>query len=840
MSTSHGKTCAAIIILTLLGLLGNMFGFPVGFSVNFLFGSIFVILALYFFGTVIGVGVALVTASYTFTLWNHPYAIVIFTAEALWLGLSLRKKDRNIIIADTLYWLMLGLPLVWLFYFYIMSLGFQSTLIIALKQCINGIFNALIATLLIRYLPLKKFTGRKKSLENQLSLANSIFHLTAAFLMIPTLTILFLGNQRELKTYQQTLSSEVAAKAEEVTKIFDAWLEKHLNAIRIIADLGQASTMQPSAELQKNLSLIKRSFPDFYNLYIADARGETVAFFPEINEKGESTIGLNFADREYFHQLQNTLKPYISNVFRGRGGVFQPIFTITVPIVKEKSLAGLGLGAIDLHQLQNVLAYITEQKEFSLTIYDDSDNIVVSTKATRQPLQKFHLQNEGQIVKLNRNVNLLLPRSKQNISIMDIWREAIYFQALPLKNTRWTLLTELSIAPVRAQLYKNTIFGLALVLSLYLLAIIISWLVGRAFARNPSRLAAISSDLPAKIKNRTTINWPVSNILEMAGLINNFKAAADTLQSQFSEIQQNNAELEDRVRARTDELQELNQTLEARIEIEVEFRRRNEQLLIQQSKLAAMGEMIGAIAHQWRQPLNVLALSIQNLQDAYIHNDLSPAQMQQATEKSMNNINLMSRTIDDFRDFFRTDKKKTVFEVMPAVNNVFHLIGAQLNANDITYETIYHTDRQTITAADIKNNPSLFPKCPVLGFKNEFEHVILNIIANAKNAILQRRKTSTQEVISKGRIVVNFFRKKKTLIVKFKDNGTGIPESIRNRIFEPYFTTSPDHKGTGLGLYMSKIMIEEHMEGRIYLENCSDGALICIRLPIALAEDEET
>ncbi|MCX5814473.1 MAG: ECF transporter S component [Proteobacteria bacterium] len=142
------KTLLVVGVLTALGYFGNVLSLPVAFSINFLFGSIFVIIAVSLFGPLLGGLSALIESSYTYILWNHPYAIIIFVCEALWMGFFLKRKYMNIGLIDTVYWMVIGLPLVFIFYFVVMSVGFQRTVIIFLKQSVNGIINALIVGIL--------------------------------------------------------------------------------------------------------------------------------------------------------------------------------------------------------------------------------------------------------------------------------------------------------------------------------------------------------------------------------------------------------------------------------------------------------------------------------------------------------------------------------------------------------------------------------------------------------------------------------------------------------------------------------------------------------------------
>jgi len=201
------------------------------------------------------------------------------------------------------------------------------------------------------------------------------------------------------------------------------------------------------------------------------------------------------------------------------------------------------------------------------------------------------------------------------------------------------------------------------------------------------------------------------------------------------------------VMERTLQLEDLTRNLEVRIETEVKRRHKNEQLLIQQAKLAAMGEMLGAIAHQWRQPLNSLGLCIQNIRDSYQFGELNQGYLDTTVRQAMEQIRHMSMTIDDFRDFFRPDKERAEFDTMLAVGEVLTLFSAQLSANDITATLTCRTHGRTFS--DVAEIIPCAAK-RTNGYKNEFEHVILNLVSNAKDAICERRERGGWRTVNTG------------------------------------------------------------------------------------------
>lgn len=251
-------------------------------------------------------------------------------------------------------------------------------------------------------------------------------------------------------------------------------------------------------------------------------------------------------------------------------------------------------------------------------------------------------------------------------------------------------------------------------------------------------------------------------------------------------------------------LEELNKTLNIQIEKGTVDNRKKDQLLLHQSKLAAMGEMIGAISHQWRQPLNTLALQVQFIEEDYNENEIDKNYITSFSNKCMNQINYMSKTIDDFKNFFKSQKKIQEFNTYDKIKESTNLIKAQLDNFNIDI--------------NIKGEKILINNYP-----NEFCQVILNIINNSKDAIVENN-------IMDGNININIIKKDNLAQIIIEDNAGGIPIKIIEKIFEPYFTTKEQGKGTGLGLYMAKVIIEDNMKGKIQVENTKDGSKFIIQI----------
>jgi PAS domain S-box-containing protein len=247
------------------------------------------------------------------------------------------------------------------------------------------------------------------------------------------------------------------------------------------------------------------------------------------------------------------------------------------------------------------------------------------------------------------------------------------------------------------------------------------------------------------------------------------------------------------------ELEELNSSLETRIAKAVDELRQKDQMLIQQDRLAVMGEMINNIAHQWRQPLNTLGLVIQQAPLFYDTAEFSREFLEKNTVTAMKLIQHMSRTIDDFRNFFRSDKKLVTFGVNKVISQTISLIEKSFE------------DQQIGIALQTEGDPV------VSGYPNEYSQVLLNILMNARDALVEHN-------IADARICLHTFTDGGTTVVTIADNAGGIADEIIDKLFDPYFSTKGPDKGTGIGLFMSKTIIEKNMAGRLTVRNTGKGA----------------
>ncbi|MGB5793050.1 ATP-binding protein, partial [Poseidonibacter sp.] len=254
------------------------------------------------------------------------------------------------------------------------------------------------------------------------------------------------------------------------------------------------------------------------------------------------------------------------------------------------------------------------------------------------------------------------------------------------------------------------------------------------------------------------------------------------------------------------QLFELNISLESKVKIEIDKNTKQQVILMHQSKLVQMGEMIENIAHQWRQPLAQINSSVLLVDVSLAKNNINDTMIEEKLLEIESLTAYMSKTIDDFKNFFNPDKQKSVFAVEDAIKKSLDIVKGSVSTHRISI--------------DIDIDKELKCHC----YLDELQQVILTLLNNGIDAL-------TLKSIKEPKISIKAHQKDKSIIIDIQDNAGGVPEDIINKIFEPYFTTKHQSQGTGLGLYMAKMITESGLDGTLSVKNRFDGACFTIQLP---------
>ena len=255
------------------------------------------------------------------------------------------------------------------------------------------------------------------------------------------------------------------------------------------------------------------------------------------------------------------------------------------------------------------------------------------------------------------------------------------------------------------------------------------------------------------------------------------------------------------------DLEILTLKLEDKIKQEMKKNQEKTTQLIQQSRLAQMGEMISMIAHQWRQPLTAISATTNNLLlKQLLNNPITKEELKNELELINDYSQHLSSTIDDFRDFFKRDKEKEITTLEDLIGKSINIIKTSFDSKDIILTTKFKYNKR------------------IEIYATEVQQVILNLLKNAEDILIDKN-------ITEKRVKISTYEDNKYAIIEVSDNGGGIEPQILGKIFDPYFTTKKSKEGSGLGLYMSKTIINEHCNGLLKIENAHEGAIFKIYLP---------
>lgn len=748
-----------LILLIVLGLAGNYLKYPVFFSIDFLFGSIFVMLVLQIFGVRAGVIAAFVTSTVTYYLWGHPYAIVIMTCEALAVGLLTTRKRLSLVVADTVYWCFIGIPMTFLFYYGVMHLAFNNANITMLKQAINGITNALMARFIF-------MAGSYLSRKTLFSLREVTFNLLALFVLVPSLIGMAVQCNKELAETDFRIRESFSLISFKTAANLNKWLQHHLRKVIYLARLAGD---HPTSYMQTRLEEAKAYEEDFLRMGRLDSNSNIVAYCPLIDELGHSNIGRNFADRPYVPVLKSTLKPLLGEVVMGRIGIPKPMIPMLAPVITKGQYAGFVIGILNIDALDSMLALNTKAANLPGLVYtllDKNDNVIVSSRRELEPMAPFR-RGKGELTNLGNGMFEWLPAGKPNISISERWRKAVYIKETAIGGmSEWKLLLEQPILPFQIKLYSEYTLSLVRLFIVLLAALILAELLSRRITVSLEKLKGISSGLPAKIASGEDIVWENNNIVEVRQLTDNLKEISQVLGEQFETLRVNNEELEKRVSDRTLELKEANDLLQSEL---AERKRMEEQI---RRSLKEKDTLLREIHHRVKNNMAVvsslLALQANNVRDCTVKSLLDESQQR------IKSMALVHEKLYQTTDLSSINFKYYINSLMNEIISLYHI-----NSDKITTE---------IRIEDIELDLESAVPCGL---------ILNELLTNAfKHAFPDNRS---------GVLVVHFVKADGSYRLTIKDNGVGLPEGF-------------DYKETStLGLKIVNVLARQ-LTGRLQIK----------------------
>ncbi|MCH7692993.1 MAG: PAS domain-containing protein [Proteobacteria bacterium] len=891
-----------LLALTGAGLAGNHFSLPFSFGVDFLFGGVAAMLAVRIFPLVWGVPVAAAVAGYSIVLWGHPYGAVVFTLEALVVGLW-TTRDEDLAFRDGVFWAVLGLPLIWVLYAGPLDMDRTSVVLVMLKQSVNGLFNAVVAGLLLSHLPFRRWAGVAEE-RASVSFQRSFVNLLVAFVIIPALLLVVVAGRDQFRMMRKHVADDLANQSSLIRMQLDTWNQRHLGDLSMFVETTLGGRQVPIEALREAVVRLGRQIPGAIRIEVADGAGDVVALYQRDGaEPGAAGPGQTIHLR----------------VAVGTGALSLSSAGGPVPFGRDAGIThtGLASAAGGSGIIRAVLApeyfdafvqAIKGDGEREITVIDGADGVMASTDPAARTGAAFDFTGGGTLEAVDGGNGILhwLPPAA-GLPKMARWQRSRFLKVAALDDAgAWRLVVAIPAASYVDRLRVGYSYDFGFTLAIVLAAQILGTLLRRKLVAPLVSLARVTTDLPDKILHRRAVDWPKSPLVEIESLIGNFKSMVGRLSHEILEreriaeeitrmIDTNTApifgidasgkvnlwnqaaarvtgcerdevlgrdlvddlvvaESREGVREHVAEAMRGRQPESSEVSLrakdgtvpvllvnftarrdadgaifgvigigqDITERRRVQAELIQASKLATLGEMATAVAHELNQPLNIIRMAADSAIDAVDTDGGDVAFLRGKFERISRQAGRAAAIIDHMRIFGRkADDKPHAFDPRDAVLGALSLMGEQLRLKDIQVVTHIPKHCRKVSGHDI-----------------QFEQVVLNLLTNARDAI-ELRGGDTDRATPERRIDLEVADDPSTdtLRIRVRDTGSGIPEAVMGRIFEPFFTTKEIGSGTGLGLSISYGIVTD-MGGVLEARNVDDGAELTISLPVAGGDAE--
>lgn len=555
------------LLLGVLGFAVNWFKLELFFNVDFLFGSIITMVALLRYGLAAGVIAALVAATCTWHHWHQPWAIIIFTAEAFFAGLLVQRRRWELLSGVVLFWFSAGLLLVWLFYYHLMGFTAQTTLLIALKQGVNGVFNTLVAMGLAIGV-----NSRDPSRRDLPSLYQLLFVSLALFVLVPAMVYVYVDIQKHLQLHLDNYRQRTVRTSEVAEHSVSLWLNLNRDTVMTLAGLAGSAERINNAEMQRTVEIFRSRNPEFRRVGIFDAAAVTRAFSPLTDDTGASTIGIDLSARGFNALLRLPAHPFVFDVDMGAIGTPRPRLILLAPIVTGNNYRGAAFGIVDFSVLRHLLGEIVGPRPVTITVVDQKGRVVISTDESRKPLDVFSFPAHGAITQLSDGVGHWIPDKQPGISNAKRWFTSLYIKEIPLTlENGWKVVVQFSLRPQLEEVGRQTSWSLGIVAFLVMTIITLSRLFAARFSSALQQLNTATRELPLRISSGENIDWPAPVSSEMAGLVANFQVMEQAIKSHVAELETLNESLEQRVVERRKELRDLNRDFVSFLENTTDF-----------------------------------------------------------------------------------------------------------------------------------------------------------------------------------------------------------------------------------------------------------------------------
>ena len=538
---------ALFVLLVALGLLGNYAHFAIFLNIDFLFGSIFAMLALQLLGLRCGMLAAAVIGSYTYVLWNHPYAAIVLTAEVGCAGLLWQRYKIGLVLADAIFWIAIGAPATYAAYALLLNVPVDTTLLVMAKQTINGITNALAARLMYcAYVYYQR--------KSMLALRDVSYNLLTFFALAPALVLIAISSRYDVTEADLHIRQELKNDEQRLQAVLGHWIGERSDVVTV---LSQMAASHPAATMQTALDQARQTDANFLRVGLLDASATVLQYSPLVDELGVPVVGKNFSDRPFSSQIRQATKPFLSEVVVSRMGQPEPIVTLLAPVRRDGNYAGYVSGVLSLEHLRNYMGRGLEQKELRYLLVDKHGTVILSNRPEYPTMSHFE-RPEGHSDNFPEGSYLWTPLLARGQPTMERWKYSWYVTESHMDAPgNWELVLEQPLAPVQTELSRRYARLLFILLLLLLMALALAEWLSRQTIATLEKLSELTHQLPTKlIQGKMPIVWPQTTIAETNNLIENFQVMAASLSEQVSNERRINSMLDAQVSERTAALSE--------------------------------------------------------------------------------------------------------------------------------------------------------------------------------------------------------------------------------------------------------------------------------------------
>jgi PAS domain S-box-containing protein len=529
-----------LIPLIAAGVAGNLFDIPLLMHASFQWGSVFALLAMYFYGIGWGSVAAAAISIGACLFGNNPYLMIIMTAEAALVGLLVGRRRMGMVQADTIFWVLAGLPSGYVVYRLCMQLPAENSYFLTIKLAVNAIANSMIARLIL--------TGRALTSRHSLTpLREAIFNLLASFVFCPIFALFILSSKRDLSEIDASMRQELVQQSHNMNNLLADWLQNRRSLLTGLAKLSNTEyfpqLISSSTDFDPNFRRIE--FRDADDLAEPAARrGASLPEAPQARLPGPDSL----------ERIRQTRRPVLWEVVAEQGHPYLPAAVLVEPVPRSGPVRGCIVGILGLEQLQDILNNSLDQGSTRYSVLDRQRRVVL-TNHPDQKLLTNYVQAQGSTKEIGNGVSQWFPYRTQRRGEAELWEQSSYLYQASLGDSGWFLVMEQPLTPSQLALFRDYRDKFTILCLILLGSLCIAEMLSKKVVSVLDQFNALTDGLPGRLMaHRFPIEWPKTVVAEADHLIANFRSVAESLTPLYSQVSQLNETLEARITERTQAL----------------------------------------------------------------------------------------------------------------------------------------------------------------------------------------------------------------------------------------------------------------------------------------------